>query len=158
MNKESEVGGYSYVTPMFIQVDGEESVDLQDIQMAADVPMLGAFIDVRDEAEGLVHEYYWYEKIKLDGPTKGKAGPEGYEEDVPEGKNGLWFEWLYTYIEPVFDPETWEVIDGDYMEFSGYDYPQSGTDKQVNFASGEGFLLQLNDDTYECFLNAPYEL
>ena len=140
MNKESEVGGYTYVTPMFIQVDGEESVDLQDIQMAADVPFEGAFIDIRDDAEGYVKEYYWYQKITLEGPTKGKAGPDGFEQTVPEGKNGLWIEWVYTYIEPVYD-ENWEIIDGDYLDFDHYDYPESGTEKEVRFDYGNGFLM-----------------
>ena len=157
MNKESEVGGYTYVTPMFIQVDGEESIDLQDIQMAADVPPTGAYIDIRDDAEGYVKEFYWYQKVTA-GSDIGKAGPAGFRFAVPEGKSGLWIEWVYTYIEPEFDPETYEIIDGDYLDFDHYDYPESGTDKQVNFASGEGFLLYLSDETYECFLNAPYEL
>ena len=146
------IGGFNYVGNPFAS-----AIELQDIQMAANVPFEGAYIDIRDDAEGYVKEYYWYQKITLEGPTKGMAGPDGFEQMVPEGKNGLWIEWVYTYIEPVYD-ENWEIIDGDYLDFDHYDYPESGTDKQVDFASGEGFLLYLNDETYECFLNAPYEL
>ena len=59
---------------------------------------------------------------------------------------------------PVYDEETWEIIDGDYLDFDHYEYPESGTDKQVNFGPGQGFVMQDNNPDYACFLLAPYEL
>ena len=127
--------GWNYTGPVFIQVSGVKTINLQDIQMNADCPSQMANINVRDAAESRLEDYYWFKNIG------GVAGPDGMKQTVPTGKNGLWFKMVYQFIEYT-DAEKEElaefgVFDEGYEDFDHWEYV---TDKEFDY--GSGFILQ----------------
>ena len=150
-NTGATIEGWNYTGPVFIQVSGVESINLQDIQMNADCPSQGANINVRDAGESRLEDYYWFKNYD------GVAGPSGLEQSVPAGKNGLWFQMVYQFIE--YTPEEMEenaeywIFDDGYEDFDHWEFV---TDK--TFAAGEGFLLQSMSADYSLSILAPYDL
>ena len=90
--------GFNYTAPMFIQVGGEESIDLQDVQLDASVGNRQANIQMLAANQLTTETYRWF---KASG---GQAGPSGKKQPVPAGKNGLWFkddDGVYSWVTGV---------------------------------------------------------
>ena len=140
-NTKATEEGWNYTGPVFIQVSGVKSINLQDIQMNASCPNQMANINVRDAGESRLEDYYWFKNIE------GEAGPDGLEQPVPAGKNGLWFQMVYQFIE--YTPEEMEenaeygVFDDGYEDFDHWEFV---TDKTFDY--GSGFILQSMSESY----------
>ena len=150
-NTGAMVEGWNYTGPVFIQVSGAKSINLQDIQMNAACPNQMANINVRNASESCLEDYVWFKNYD------GVAGPSGLEQSVPAGKNGLWFHKVYKFIyyteeELEVNAEYW-IFDEGYEDF---DYWEFVTNKE--FAAGEGFLLQSMSADYSLSVLAPYDL
>ena len=86
LNKEAAVTGFNYVAPTFVNIGGNHNINLQDIQLDADMGDESADIQILNEA-GLYTEFYWWYKKRTDG----QVGPKNYRIPCPEGKVGVWF-------------------------------------------------------------------
>ena len=135
------IEGWNYTGPVFVPVAGGSSINLQDIQMNATCPNQGANITVRNEGESILEDYYWFKVVN------GKAGPDGLKQDVPEGKNGLWFQMVYQFIEytpeEMADNAQYGVFDDGYEDFDRWEFV---TDKTFDY--GSGFVINSLNDSY----------
>ena len=150
-NTKETAEGWNYTGPVFVPISGGTSINLQDIQMSADCADQGANITVRDEGESILEDYYWFKNYG------GNAGPSGLQQPVPAGKNGLWFQMVYQFIE--YTPEEMEenakyfIFDDGYEDFDHWEFVADKT-----FDAGEGFVLSAGSDTYSLTALAPYDL
>ena len=122
------IEGFNYIGNPF-----PTAINIQDIQMGADVESEGAEIQILDEAQLTTETYRWYKKR-----SAGNVGPSGCRVPCPEGANGQWF--LYNEDE------------------DSYSYPDpadSGTAKTI--AAGEGIQLTATDGSSVTVL-APFDL
>jgi len=145
------VEGWNYTGSVFVPVSGGTSINLQDIQMNATCPNQAANITVRNEGESILEDYYWFKA------ADGKAGPVGLKQDVPEGKNGLWFQMVYQFIEytaeEMEENAQYFVFDDGYEDFDHWEFVSDKT-----FNGGEGFVLQSGSEDYSLTILAPYDL
>ena len=150
-NTGATVEGWNYTGPVFIQVSGAKSINLQDIQMNATCPNQMANINVRDAGESCLEDYVWFKN------NGGEAGPSGLKQPVPTGKYGLWFHKVYKFIyyteEELEENAEYWIFDEGYEDFDHWEFV---TDKE--FAAGEGFLLQSMSADYSLSILAPYDL
>ena len=108
-------------------------IDLQDIQMDANVGNSGANIQIFDKDFAHLATYNWFKNNKgLAGPSKDAAQP------VPEGKNGLWFKAILTESGATTGTYEWD-----------------GTKK---FSAGDGFQLFVGTDNRTVTITCPYSL
>lgn len=126
-------GGFKYVTPTFLHVDGSAVNDFQDIQLDASVGAGAANIQLLDRNGIKTALYMWCNK-----KTAAQQDPVIV---IPEGKTGLW-----TIQESYFDEEE-EVDVITYKKI----------DPAVTLAPGMGVQLSSMSDT-EVKIFAPYSL
>ena len=110
-----------------------QAINIQDIQMGADVASDTTDLQVLDESQLTTETYQWFKNR-----TDGKVGPSGYRVDVVEGTNGAWF-----------------LYDEDNDEYQYADPSDPATKK--TFAAGEGFQISTFEDA-EVTILAPFEL
>ena len=134
LNKETAVAGFNYVAPTFVNIGGNQDINIQDIQMVG-VGDEAADIQILDEA-GIYSEFYWWYKKRTDG----QVGPKNHRIPCPEGKAGVWF--LVEFDENG-DPSAYTYVEDKTIEW--------GTGFQLN--TDEGNVVDFNGEVTDEHVN-----